>query len=100
MLIGNASVQKELKLDDEQIEKAKEVAEKITARSERKCRAFRTSSPEERRDQDAGHRQGDQRDDHEGVGEFLKPEQITRLKQISYQRAVRRLSVTPRSPRS
>ena len=29
MLLGNASVQKELKLDDQQIEKAKELAEKM-----------------------------------------------------------------------
>ncbi len=46
MLIGNESVQKELKLDDEQVEKAKEFAEKAreemrekTARSWRASRA-------------------------------------------------------------
>ena len=34
------------------------------------------------------------------AGEFLKPEQITRLKQISYQSAGRKPSAIPRSPRS
>ena len=91
MLIGNESVQKELKLDDKQVEKAKEFAEKAREKVTRGPRD--NSGP---RGRGAPHE--DARDHQEmnetamkAFGEFLKPEQIARLKQISYQRAGRGL---------
>jgi len=84
MLIGNSGVQKELKLDDQQVGKAKEVADK--AREEMRgireklqglegdeLRTKRTEIMKEMNDTAI-----------KAVGEFLKPEQVTRLKQISY----------------
>ena len=48
MLIGNESVQKELKLDDKQVEKAKEFAEKTSEEMREKfarsCKASRAKS--------------------------------------------------------
>jgi hypothetical protein len=82
MLLGNASVQKELKLDDKQVEKAKELSDKVAA---------------ELRDKTEGL-QGQERNEKmreilpeinastiKSAGEFLKPEQVTRLKQIRHQ---------------
>ena len=85
MLLGNESVQKELKLDDTQIEKAKELAEKIARECARSARACRISSQEERRTKRQEINQEINDSTLKAVGEFLKPEQITRLKQISYQ---------------
>jgi len=84
-LIGNESVQKELKLDDTQVTKAKEVAEK----NGEKMRAAR----EETKDLDQAERMKKFQElaketnasTLKAIGEFLKPEQIARLHQISYQ---------------
>ena len=85
-LLGNESVQKELKLDDKQIEKAKELAEKTSEEMREKIAG--PAGPRGRRN--AGPRwQEINREINastlKAAGEFLKPEQITRLKQISYQ---------------
>jgi hypothetical protein len=84
-LIGNESVQKELKLDDAQVSKAKEVAEKIRE----KATAFR----DETKDLDQEEKKAKRTEFNKeitastlkAVGEFLKPEQVTRLKQIDCQ---------------
>src|SRR5262249_28211676 len=85
MLIGNESVQKELKLDDTQVTKAKELADK----NREKATAFREETKdldqEERRTKSAEMRKEMNESTLKAVGEFLKPEQVTRLKQISYQ---------------
>ena len=83
MLIGNDSVQKELKLDDQQNEKAKELAEKARERMREKFAELQDLSQEERRDQDAEITKEMNESAMKAVGEFLKPEQIARLKQIS-----------------
>jgi Spy/CpxP family protein refolding chaperone len=83
-LIGNESVQKELKLDDQQISKGKEIAdkareemrgmrEKLEGLEGEELRTKRTEIMKEMNDTAI-----------KAVGEFLKPEQISRLKQISY----------------
>jgi Spy/CpxP family protein refolding chaperone len=85
MLIGNESVQKELKLDDSQVAKVKELAEK----NGEKMRA----SFEETKDLDQEERQKKRTELNtemnastlKAVAEFFKPEQVTRLNQISYQ---------------
>jgi hypothetical protein len=85
MLLGNESVQKELKLEDSQVEKAKELAGKAGET----MRSFR--SQVEGLDQDAARTKRAElmkelnETTMKTAAEFLKPEQITRLKQISYQ---------------
>ncbi|MGP0065720.1 MAG: hypothetical protein ACLQGP_19210 [Isosphaeraceae bacterium] len=85
MLLGNASVQKELKLDEAQVEKAKELSEKMRAESREKMQGLQDLSQEEQR----AKRQEITREINASVlksaGEFLKAEQVTRLKQISHQ---------------
>ena len=85
MLLGNASVQKELKLNDEQIGKAKEVSEKIGGEAREKFQGLQDLSPEERREKMQAINKEINDATLKAAGEFLKPEQITRLKQISYQ---------------
>jgi len=84
-LLGNASVQKELKLNDEQIGKAKEVSEKIGGEAREKFQGFQDLSPEERREKMQTVNKEINDTTLKAVAEFLKPEQITRLKQVSYQ---------------
>jgi hypothetical protein len=84
-LLGNASVQKELKLNDEQTTKAKETADKIGAVAREKREGFQDLSPEERREKGAAINTELTEMTMKAIGEYLKPEQITRLKQISYQ---------------
>src|SRR5262249_41437950 len=85
MLIGNESVQKELKLDDAQVAKAKEIGEK----NMEKMRSFREETKdldrEERQTKMTELRKEMNESTLKAVGEFLKPEQVTRLKQISCQ---------------
>jgi hypothetical protein len=85
MLIGNESVQKELKLDDKQVEKAKELAqknmEKLTAAREE----FQNLDQEERRTKMQALGKEINESTLKAVGEFLTPEQVTRLNQVSYQ---------------
>jgi hypothetical protein len=85
MLLGNASVQKELKLNDDQTTKAKETAEKIGAEAQEKRSGLGDLSPEERREKMTAINRELNEATLKAVGEYLKPEQITRLKQISYQ---------------
>jgi hypothetical protein len=85
MLLGNASVQKELKLNDEQVGKAKEVSEKIGGETREKFQGLQDLSPEERREKMVAITKETNDATIKAAGEFLKPEQITRLKQISYQ---------------
>jgi len=84
-LLGNASVQKELKLNDEQSAKAKEVSENISGEAREKFQGFQDLSPEERREKMQTVNKETTESTLKAVGEFLNPEQIARLKQISYQ---------------
>jgi hypothetical protein len=84
-LITNESVQKELKLDDKQVDKAKDLAEKSREEMQEKFQGFQDLSPEERRAKGQEIMRELNASILKAAGEFLKPEQITRLKQISYQ---------------
>jgi hypothetical protein len=84
-LLGNASVQKELKLNDEQIGKAKEVSEKLGGEAREKFQGFQDLTPEERREKMQTVMKELNETTLKEVAAFLKPEQITRLKQVSYQ---------------
>jgi hypothetical protein len=84
-LIGNASVQAELKLDDQQKEKAKEFADKAREKAQGIREQLQGLEGEELRTK----RQEIMKEMNESAlkafGEFLKPEQIARIKQISVQ---------------
>ena len=84
-LLTNESVQKELKLDDKQVDKAKDLAEKMREQMQEKFQGFQDLSQEERRTKGQEIMRELNESTLKAVGEFLKPEQVTRLKQISYQ---------------
>jgi hypothetical protein len=84
-LLTNESVQKELKLDDKQVDKAKDLAEKTREEMQEKFQGFQDLSPEERRAKMMEVTREVNASVLKATGEFLKPEQITRLKQIAYQ---------------
>jgi len=85
MLLANASVQQELKLDDKQVEKSKELGEKAREKMQEARSALEGLEGEELQKK----RQEINRETtawaHKEMGAFLKPEQVARLKQISYQ---------------
>jgi hypothetical protein len=85
MLIGNESVQKELKLDDAQVSKAKEVAEKIGEKMRTAREETKDLDQEERKTKMTELNKEINESTLKVVGEFLKPEQVKRLKEISCQ---------------
>jgi len=85
MLIGNESVQKELKLDDKQVEKAKEIADKNRSKMTAAREELQNVDQEERRTKMQALTKEMNESTLKAVGDFLKPEQISRLHQISYQ---------------
>jgi hypothetical protein len=84
-LLGNGSVQKELKLDDQQIEKGKELAEKMRAESREKSQGLQDLSQEEQRTKRQEITKEINESTLKSAGAFLKAEQVTRLKQIYHQ---------------
>jgi Spy/CpxP family protein refolding chaperone len=84
MLIGNESVQKELKLDDQQIGKAKEIADKAREDMRGIREKLEGLEGEELRTKRAEIMKEMNDSAIKAVGAFLKPEQVARLKQISY----------------
>ncbi len=85
ILLGNESVQKELKLDEKQLEKAKELSEKYREEAQAKREGLQDLSPEERREKMQEINRELTASTVKSAAEFLKPEQISRLKQISLQ---------------
>jgi len=84
-LLTNESVQKELKLDDKQVDKAKDLAEKTREESREKFQGLQDLSQEERRAKMQEINREINATTLKAAGEFLKPEQVARLKQISLQ---------------
>jgi hypothetical protein len=82
MLLGNASVQKELKLDDDQTTKANELGQKMMAEMREKMEGV---SQEERREKMPAIMKEINATAAKSAGEFLKADQLARLKQISIQ---------------
>src|SRR5262249_24328932 len=85
MLLGNESVQKELKLDDKQVDKAKELAEKTGEEFQSKFQDLQGLDQEQRRTKMQEINREMNAAALKAAGEFLKPEQIARLKKIRYQ---------------
>jgi hypothetical protein len=84
-LAANTGVQKELKLDDQQVEKAKDLAEKTREKMRETRETLQGLEGEERRTKQQEISREMNASSLKALGEFLKPEQIARLKQISYQ---------------
>jgi len=86
-LLGNASVQKELKLDDKQIEKGKELAEKTREEMREKMQGLQDLDQQERFAKMREVMSEVNASALKSAGEFLKAEQVTRLKQIHHQQS-------------
>jgi len=82
MLLGNASVQKELKLNDDQTTKATELGQKLMTEMREKMTDL---SQEERREKMPAIMKEINATAMKSAGEFLKADQVARLKQISIQ---------------
>ncbi len=85
MLLSNKSVQDELKLDDAQKEKARELAEKAREKFRSAGDSLRNLDQAERGKKIQELTREANREAFQAVGEFLKPEQRTRLREISLQ---------------
>lgn len=85
MLLANASVQQELKLVNSQIEKAKELAEKTREKMQEARSSLEGLEGEERMNKMREINREINESATKSMGEFLKPEQVARLKQISLQ---------------
>jgi hypothetical protein len=86
-LISNEAVQKELKMDKDQADKATEAVKKVREKHADDFSKLRDVPQDERRAkmQELGKEVNEET--LKAVGEVLKPEQLTRLKQIELQRA-------------
>jgi hypothetical protein len=85
MLLKNASVQQELKLDASQTEKAKEVAEKAREKFQAKRESFESLHGEERFKKMQELNKEVNAEVNKQIKEFLTTEQIDRLHQIQHQ---------------
>jgi len=84
-LLGNASVQKELKLDDSQVEKANKLAEENRAKGRDRFQELQGLSQEERGKKMQELAKESREETHKAVTEILKPEQRRRFYQIRNQ---------------
>jgi len=84
-LLANSGVQKELKLDDQQVGKAKELAEKTREKMQEARSQTEGLDQDERRTKMQALGREINESALKSAGEFLKPEQLTRLKQINNQ---------------
>jgi len=86
-LISNEAVQKELKMEKEQVDKANETVKTIRDKHADEFTKLRDLAAEERRTKMTELTKTVNDETLKAVGEVLKPEQMTRLKQIELQRA-------------
>jgi len=84
-LLGNASVQKELKLDDAQVDKAKALSEKTMEEMREKMQDLQGLEGQERFTKMAEIGREVNASTLKAAGEFLKPDQVARLKEIANQ---------------
>jgi hypothetical protein len=85
MLAANTGVMKELKLDDQQTEKAKDLAAKTREKMQETFQSLQGLEGEERQNKMREINKEMTESALKSLGEFLKPEQVARLKQISLQ---------------
>lgn len=84
-LIANESVQKELKLDDSQVEKAKGVAEELRGKMRESFSALQDLEGPERMKKAQELNRTTTEEGMRALGAFLKPEQLKRFKEIVLQ---------------
>jgi hypothetical protein len=85
-LIENVGVQQELKLDNEQVEKAKAAVDKVREKHRADRAKLQDLSQEERREKSRAINQAVSEETMKALEDVLKPEQIKRFKQIELQR--------------
>jgi len=85
MLLQNTGVQKELKLSDEQIQKIKDVTQKIQEKHKDDFAALAKVDQQERREKGQELFKTIGEETEKGLADVLKPEQSKRLKQIGLQ---------------
>jgi Spy/CpxP family protein refolding chaperone len=85
MLLGNEGVQKELKMSPEQIDKAKDAVQKLLAKQKEMFGQFQGLSREEMREKMTAVGREMSEAGNKAAAEILKPEQLTRYKQIELQ---------------
>jgi hypothetical protein len=85
MLLGNASVQQELKLDTAQVEKSKEVADKIREKFAASRESLQSLQGEERFKKMQEITKESNEEVNKAIGAFLSKDQIHRLHQIQHQ---------------
>jgi hypothetical protein len=95
MLIGNEGVQKELKLDSGQVEKAQEAVTKVREKHQDDFAKLQDLSQEERREKMGPIQQAISAETMKELDTILKPDQIKRLKQIQLQQSGVNAFTTP-----
>lgn len=84
-LLGNKSVQEELKLDEKQVDKAKDLAESTRTKMQEAFQEAQGLEGEERRNKMTELMKPINDEANKAIKELLKPEQNKRFQQISYQ---------------
>jgi hypothetical protein len=86
-LLRNESVQRELKLEADQVEKATQAVRSVQEKHRDAFAALRDATPEERRAKQQELNQTINSETLQALNDVLKPEQVKRLKQIELQQA-------------
>jgi Spy/CpxP family protein refolding chaperone len=86
-LVQNEGVQKELKLDKEQVDKVKDALQKVQAKYRDDFAKLRDLSQEEQRTKRQALTRTFNEETLKAAGDILKPDQLKRLKQIELQQA-------------
>jgi Spy/CpxP family protein refolding chaperone len=85
MMIGNSGVQKEIKLDDTQTEKVKKIADENREKFTELRTKLEGLEGDERRTKQQEFAKEINASTLKALGEFLKPEQLKRLHEVTYQ---------------
>lgn len=84
-LLSNSDVQKELKLTDEQIDKAKKVGQDLREKYQDDLAKLKNAKPEERGEKFRELNKKMSAEGQKSLGTILKPEQLKRLREIHLQ---------------
>ena len=95
-LVGNKSVQKEIKATDDQVSKLDTFAEEMRGKQREAFQGFQDLSQDERREKMQAVQKTMQADISKGLAEILKPDQVKRFHQIQTQSAGSNAFGTPR----
>jgi Spy/CpxP family protein refolding chaperone len=99
-LVQNASVQKELKLTDEQVSKLKDALAKVRENHKDDVAKLKDLSKEERREQGTKVFRAISEESNKAIAGILETKQLKRLKQIELQRSGYRAFINPEVQKS